>query len=132
MEEQEEEKKITRILVLADQTEYGNSAVEHAIFLKHVFQSELEILKPDSNQSNKKLYQYLSIIHLSPHQKFKFRLKQMRLPCVAAALHIEVDEPYIHDARALPFPVLTPPPLQRRGSHGDVHGVAAELVIVNV
>ena len=57
MEEQEEEKKITRILVLADQTEYGNSAVEHAIFLKHVFQSELEILKPDSNQSNKKLYQ---------------------------------------------------------------------------
>jgi hypothetical protein len=61
MEEQEEEKKITRILVLADQTEYGNSAIEHAIFLKHIFQSELEILKPESNQSNKKLYQYAEV-----------------------------------------------------------------------
>lgn len=58
MEEQEEEKKITRILVLADQTEYGHSAIEHGAFLKHIFKSELEILNPDSNQSNKKLYQY--------------------------------------------------------------------------
>lgn len=52
----EEEKKPTKIIVLSDDSEYGQTAVQHGIVLGQIFQSEMEVIKPPLRFSDKTYY----------------------------------------------------------------------------
>lgn len=54
----EENSKPTRIIVLSDDTVYGQTAEKHGALLSKIFQSELEILKPKKDFFIDQMYHY--------------------------------------------------------------------------